>query len=200
MNLSKSFVFFVLFYFLIIGITFAGPFGLDMGMTLDQVRNKTGKSPELVQDDLYRVDPPNKNDMFESYIVQISQKYGIVWIKAIGKDITTNGHGTMLKSAFNNLVASIERTYGKYKKTDLLMRGSIWDEPEDFMMGLVKKDRYLMAGWDKDSGANLPNDISSIGVMASASSSSKGYVVLEYYSPNGDLADAEKKAKQDSVF
>jgi hypothetical protein len=190
----------VLFYFLIIGIAFAGPFGLDMGMTFDQVRDKTGNSPELTREDLYRVDPPNKHDMFESYFVQISPKYGIVWIRAIGKDIATNGHGTMLKSAFNDLVASIERTYGKYTKTDVLLPGSIWDEPEDFMIGLLRKDRYLMAGWNKDSGASLPNDISTIGVMISASSRSEGYVVLEYYSPNKDLVDAEKKAKQDSVF
>jgi hypothetical protein len=36
--------------------------------------------------------------------------------------------------------------------------------------------------------------------LASASSSSEGYVTLEYYSPNNQLADDEKKAKQDSVF
>ena len=93
MNMKKFFACFILLSFFVGGIAFAGPFGLDMGMSLDQVKNKTGKNPELVQDDLYRVDPPNKNDMFESYIVQISPEYGIVWIKAVGKDITTNGYG-----------------------------------------------------------------------------------------------------------
>jgi hypothetical protein len=200
MSFNKILLSFVVIFFSIVCTVFAGPFGLDMGMSLDQIKNKTGKNPELVQDDLYKVEPPNKNEMFETYVVQVSQKYGIVWIKAIGKDITTNGHGIQLKSAFDNLIASIEKTYGKYKKTDFLVRGSIWNEPEDFMMGLVKKDRYLMAGWDKDSGSTLPKEISSIGVMVSASSSSKGYIALEYYSPNEKLAADEKKAKQDSVF
>jgi hypothetical protein len=196
----KRRILFLLFSFLASGIAFAGPFGLDMGMTIDQIKNKTGKIPELVQDDLYRVDPPNKNDMFEAYIVQISPKYGIVWIKAIGKDITTNGYGIQLKSAFDSLVSSIEKTYGKYKKTDFLMSSSIWKDPDDFMMGLLRKDRYLMASWNKESDSTLPNDIVTIAVAATASSSSKGYISLEYYSPSKELADAEKKAKQDSVF
>jgi hypothetical protein len=200
MSTKKFRVSFALFSFLISGIVFAGPFGLDMGMTLDQVKNKTSKDPELLRDDLYKVDPPNKNDMFESYVVQISPNYGIVWIKAIGKGITTNGYGIQLQTAFENLVSSIERTYGKYKKTDFLIRGSIWDDPNDFMMGLLRKERYLMAGWDKESGSTLPNDIVSIGVIATASSSSMGYLSLEYYSPNEKKATDEKTAKQDSVF
>jgi hypothetical protein len=146
MNMKKFVVVFLVLSFFVGGIAFAGPFGLDMGMSLDQIKNKTDKNPELVQDDFYMVDPPNKNNMFKSYIVQISQKYGIVWIKAIGKDIATNGYGFELQSTFDNLVSSIERTYGKYKKTDILMPGSIWNDANDFMMGVLRRERYLMAG------------------------------------------------------
>ena len=178
----------------------SGPFGLNMGMTLAQVKSVTGKNPELVRDDLYEVTPPNPHDMFESYIVQISPKYGVVWIKAIGKDITTNGHGTQLTTAFDNLVSSIERTYGEYKRTDFLSRGSIWNEPNDFMMGLLKKDRYLMAAWENEYGSTLPDNLKSIGVIATAISSTEGYISLEYSSQDEEKVDAEKKAKQDSVF
>ncbi len=198
MKLNK--LFFAVVFFLIAGIIFAGPFGLDMGMSLDQLRSLTGEDPELFQDDRYEVNPPNAHDMFEAYIVQVSPKYGVVWIKAIGKDITTNGHGTQLKRAFDNLVASIERTYGNYDKTDYLMRGSIWNEPEDFMMGIVKQDRYLGVRWLEEAGSNLPADISSIYMTAEASSSSEGHIILEYYSPNKELADNEKQAAQDAVF
>lgn len=178
----------------------SGPFGLSMGMTLEQIINKTGKNPELVNNDLYRVKPPKTHDMFESYIVQISPTFGVVWIKAIGKDIVTNGNGTQLKVAFNDLVSSIEKTYGKYDRVDYLSSGSIWDEPEDFMIGLAKQDRYLMAGWEKKYGSTLPDDITTIGVTATANSSSEGYISLEYYSPNEEKVAAEKKAKQDAVF
>jgi hypothetical protein len=179
---------------------FSGPFGLDMGMTLDQIKSKTGKSPELIQDDLYRVVPPNTNNLFESYTVQVHSRYGIYSIRAIGKGITTTGYGRDVKNTFDNLIASIEKTYGKYKKYDFLESRSIWDEPDDFMMGLVKKERYLSAFWDKEEGSTLPNDISEISVVAYGQSSSKGYVILSYNSPNRKIIDEEKKAAQDSVF
>jgi len=196
---KKIFGFIVLFLLFNLPV-FSGPFGLDMGMTLDQLRILTGKVPVLLQDDLYSVDPPNKNDMFESYLVQVSPKYGVVWIKAVGKDITTNGHGIALRNAFNNLVSGIERNYGKYDLTDFLTRGSIWNEPQDWMMAIVRRERYLIASWERTYGSNLPDDILSIGVMVSAQSSSRGYVILEYYSPNEKLHEEEKKIIQDSVF
>ena len=191
--------FFALMFFLIAGIIFAGPFGLDMGMSLDQIRNITGENPVLyqddfLQDDFYEINPPNGHDMFESYLVQVSPTYGVVWIRAIGKEITTNGHGTQLKSAFDNLAASIERTSGKYEKRDMLMPGCMSNEPEDFVMEIAKKERMLMAIWEKEIGSTLPADTLLIFLTVSASSSSEGHVVLEYHSPNKKLADDEKQA------
>jgi len=167
---------------------------------LQDLKAKTGKAPELVQDDAYKVDPPNKNNMFETYVVKVHPKYGVYFIKAIGKNIETSGYGTEVKSAFNTLVAGVEKTYGKYKKTDYLQPKSIWNEGGDWMMGMVKKERYLFVQWNAKSGATLPSDIQSVFVVANALSSSKGYVVIEYYSPNDDKVEAEKTAQQDSVF
>jgi len=155
------------------------PFGLSMGMTFDQIKNKSGKIPELVKDDYYTVIPPNTHDLFESYIIQISPTYSLVWIKAVGKDITTNGHGIHLKTAFDNLVSSVERTYGKYERIDFLISGSIWDEPNDFMMGLAKEERYLMANWEKEHDSTLPDDIKIIGVIANATSPRLARICLD---------------------
>ena len=177
-----------------------GPFGLRMGMTLDQVKNLTGKNPEMLEDNVYKVIPPDTHNMFIEYRVRISPTYGIVWIYAESKEIETDDDGTQLKNAFNDLVSSIERTYGKYKRIDFLLSGSIWDEPNDFMMGLAKQERYLIAIWEKEHDSTLPDDIKSIGVIATATSSSKGYISIEYYSPNEEKVAAEKKEKQDAVF
>jgi hypothetical protein len=179
---------------------FAGPFGLEMGMSLQELKAKTGKEPEPVQDDLYKVDPVNKNNMFEAYIVRVHPKYGVYLIRGIGKNIETSGYGTEVKSAFNTLVAGVEKTYSKYKKTDFLRSKSIWNESRDWMMGMVKKERFLFAEWSAESGATLPADIKNIFVAANALSNSKGYVVIEYYSPNDDKVTEEKTAQQDSVF
>jgi len=134
------------------------------------------------------------------YIVRIHPKYGVYLIKAVGKEISTNGYGFALKSAFNDLLGSIEKTYGKYNKTDLLLPRSIWSDPDDFMMGLLKNERYLYAVWERKEGSNMPNDLETIAVMASALSGSRGYLTLEYYSTNYDKAKNEKQAQQDSVF
>jgi hypothetical protein len=192
----------IVFWGVLISITsvFGGPFGLDMGMSLAQVKHKTGKDPILRSDDMYEIIPPNANNLFEIYLVRIHPQYGLYYINAIGKDINTTGYGFEVKNTFNDLVASIEKTYGKYKKFDFLQARSIWDEPNDFMMALVKDERTLAAFWDKEEGSTLPNDISAIAVAAHGLSSSKGYIVLQYSSPNKAIVDAEKKAKQDSVF
>jgi hypothetical protein len=183
-----------------VSAVFCGPFGLDMGMSLAQIKQKTGNAPVLQSDDLYIVTPPNTNNLFGIYAVRVHPEYGVYSISAIGKDITTTGYGLEVKSAFNDLVGSIEKTYGKYKKYDFLQARSIWDEPNDFMMGLVKSERHLAAFWDKGEGSALPEDISAISVTARGLSSSKGYIILQYSSPKAAIADAEKKAKGDAVF
>lgn len=179
---------------------FAGPFGIEMGMSLQEVTKICKSTPEVVKDDIYSIAPPKTNDLFEKYIVGIDPNYGVYWIKAIGKDISTTGYGTAVKSTFNDLVSSIEGTYGKYEKIDYLEYGSLWDEPRDFMMGLAKGERTLIAYWKKSSYATLPSNIESIYVGVNALSSSTGYLSLEYYSDNYEKVKAAKKEKQDSVF
>jgi hypothetical protein len=198
--LYKRIVFFTFVFAVLSFNVFAGPFGLEMGMTLAQLKSVTGSDPEFVQDDLYKVDPPNKNSMFEGYAVRIDGTYGLYMIKAVGKDIETNGYGAAVQIAFDQLLASIERTYGKYEKTDELLRGSIWNDPDDWMMALRRNERYLLASWNRENGSTLPSDLESITIGASALSSSRGYVSLDYYSINYDKVNEEKRAKQDSVF
>jgi hypothetical protein len=175
-------LFWIVLFGVMVSITsvFCGPFGLDIGMSLDQIKQKTGNDPIFMSDDIYRVTPPNTNDLFESYAVRVHPKYGLYYITAIGKDINTTGYGFEVKQTFDDLVASIEKSYGKYKKYDFLQAKSIWDEPNDFMMGLVQNERHLSAFWDQEEGSTLPKDISSIAVTARGVSSSKGYIVLQY--------------------
>ena len=197
---KKIIVSFIIFLIFGSSSVFCGPFGLDMGMSLARVTQVSKTTPKNLSDDAYEITPPNTNNMFETYVVRIHPTYGVYLIKAVGKDITTNGYGASLRLEFDNLVGSIEKTYGKYKKTDYLAPRSIWKDADDFMMGLIKNDRYLFCIWERKEGSTLPDDLDSIGVTVSALSSSKGYLSLEYYSNNYDKIQAEKKAKSDSVF
>ena len=72
----------IIFLFITAGLH-AGPFGLEMGMTIDEIdADATELSPGLYQ--LPKV--PKPHSAFEAYIVKIGPKSGLCWIKAIGKE------------------------------------------------------------------------------------------------------------------
>lgn len=172
-----------------------GPFGLDMGLSLDDVEQVC--KIEHMESDLYEITPPETNDMFEAYYVRIDKEYGIYWMRAISDDIVTNDNGTGLKLVFENIVESLGNKYGKYERTD---RNSnhLFDDPQYFMYTLGEGSRELSAVWAKKHRSQLPDDIAGIGLAALAENSFSeiGYVILEYRFSNTDAVDA----KVDSVF
>ncbi|GHV54972.1 hypothetical protein AGMMS49579_16650 [Spirochaetia bacterium] len=193
----KSICFAFLFFCCFIGVAFCGPFGIDFGMSLERVRQISKTSPENIEDDFYIITPPNTNEMFEAYLVKINPTYGVYFIKAIGKDISTNAQGTILKNQFNNLVSSVEKTYGKYKKDDSSVPGSYWgDKPDYYMYALSRDERTLYAYWNAEEGSKLPPELSLIIVAANGKNASTGYLIIEYYSKNYEKIEAE----QESVF
>lgn len=142
---------------------FAGPFGIDMGMSLAQVRVVSKTIPNRIQDNVYEITPPQTNDLFETYYVRIDPDYGVYWLKAIGKDIYTNGHGERVRSTFDNLVNSIRKTYGQeLYLTNELKDESIWKDSQYFMHALERGDRTLEAVWckfDENSGVFILNSL-----------------------------------------
>jgi len=130
---------------------FAGPFGIDMGMSLAKIKRISKTVPKDLGDNKYEITPPKTSDLFESYLVWIDSDYGVYAMKAIGKDIHTNGYGDRLKSTFNLLVESIRKTYGEESyKRDEMKEGSIWSEPRYFMHALQEGDRELYAMWSRE--------------------------------------------------
>lgn len=175
---------------------FCGPFGIDFGMSLEQVKRISKTTPENIGDNLYLITPPNTHELFENYAVQIHPSYGVYFIKAISRDIPTNGHGTELLRRFNNLVSNIEKTYGKYLRRDHLNPESIFEESQYFMYTLSEGARELLVLWDREEGSKLPGDILEIIVYAEAKTLSIGYIGIEYYSMNYEKVEKE----QSSVF
>ena len=177
--------------------SFAGPFGLDMGTPIDQIdRDASQASPYVYT----TTNVPNPHSAFELYAIKASPRNGLCWVKAIGKDISTSSYGVELKSAFNDMKAALENTYGPNDLTDILLPGSIWDEPNDFMMSLVQKERYLMAIWEEEHGSSLKDNIVSIGLIASPNGTSDGYISIEYSFSNKEACDSEINSMEDSVL
>lgn len=191
---TKKVVLFTLFAICYASIVFAGPFGLEMGMTLKEI----GGVAESLGNGKYKLsNVPKPHSAFEDYIVQVSPNGGLCWIKAVGKDISTSCYGTELKSEFMDLVNKLEKAYGNYKLYDFLLPGSIWDELKDWMSGLIKKERTLAASWSEEDNSTLSNNIKDIVIAAQPLSREKGYITIDYTFINKDACEKEINAAED---
>jgi hypothetical protein len=177
----------------------SGPFGLRRGMTQGQVIQIVGKDAirETKGDTIRLNRVPKSHPAFEFYSLIFSPKDGLLKIVAYGNDIRTNSFGEAVHDAFIEIRDAISRTYGQPKFTaDHVKAGSIWHEPEDWMMGLLKEERVLSAVWDKQ----LPNHIQDIVIEASALSSEKGFLKISYEFEGWDAYVDALKEKAGTVF
>lgn len=178
-----------------------GPFGLEAGLTQKNIEDMIGAKLKLLPDsvNLFTSDKlPKQNADFEMYGLLISPKAGLCEIRALGKKIDTDSHGLALKSKFEELSSSLSSLYGKAESTDALLAGSIWKEPQDWMMGLNKKERFLSATWKGTKETPLKNNIGTISMEARATNSSKGYIYLEYSFTNDDVCQTEIEGEKKS--
>ncbi len=195
MNKVKSIV--ALFIFLFCISVFAGPFGLEMGMSIKQI----DPNAKEIAPYIYKIQSvPKPHSAFESYVLKVSPNCGLCLIKANGKDISTNTYGVELKSSFYDMKERLEKVYGISETTDVLFPGSIWDEPNDWMMGILKDERILCSFWEKEKGLDLKDNINIIVLGVSAINQNKGYLILEYSFINKENCDKEISDLEDSAF
>ncbi|HAJ6649406.1 hypothetical protein U9X85_12565 [Escherichia coli] len=180
-----------------------GPFGLEAGLTQKNIEDMIGAKLKPLPDsvNLYTSDKlPKQNADFEMYGLLISPKAGLCQIRALGKNIDTDSYGLALKSKFEELSNSLSSLYGKADTTDFLLAGSIWKDPQDWMRGLNKKERFLSATWKGTKEIPLKNNIHTISIEARANNSTQGYVYLQYSFTNDEICQAEiEGAKKSSL-
>ncbi len=187
--MSSTALFFTLSFVSIqsIGQSGDGPFGFDIATDINNYSSCTASdSPGM-----YRCSTASKpHPDMEYYMVQAFPSTGICWIKGVGKDIDDSGAGLRTKGAADRISAQIESVYGSERKlTDFLQYESIWDEFDDWMMGLVRNERYYMYVWQSETGFNPLKNVEQIYVAANALSGNVGYVVVEFYGINNDDCD-----------
>ena len=174
-----------------------GPFGLSQGMTLAQI----GGKPEKGAPGKWKLaSVPKPHSAFEAYIVQIGPTSGLCWIKGIGKTMKTSVYGSEVRSQFTDLKERLSANYGKSKNIDRLLPGSIWNDPRDWMMALLKKERLLFSIWDYESGATLNTELKSVGLIASALGTGEAFISVEYSFSNEEKCEAEIKKEEDGAL
>lgn len=159
---------------------FAGPFGIEFGWTYDQLVAsgvKTVGDPYVNNNvKSYLITPVKTHSSFDYYIVRIDEKEGVYSITALGT-VQTSEYGTEAKWAFDNVKGQLTKVYGKSFDLDVLKFGSIWDEPQDWMMSLVKQDRTCSSYWGFE---GRPDHLEVVMLELTAENTDEGSLRLEY--------------------
>jgi hypothetical protein len=156
----------------------AGPFGLEMGMSLKDLQAFTTLRP----DGLHRFVTktlPNGHPELADYGLTVTPLHGLCKISASTEVISTGADGVELQSAFDRLHSALTKRYGTSKRHDRLRSDSALSRPDDWMMALLKKDRTLVAYWTGQD-IRLPNSISVVMLETVAAGTSFGYIYLAY--------------------
>ena len=140
----------------------------------------------------YQISVPTPNPEFDMYIARVSPRSGVCRVSGIGKTHEDDRYGAATRAAFERLQGSLERKYGSFKNYDYLKAGSIWKDPQDFHMAILKKERSLTTFWDDEEGSNLPDGLDSIMLQANAVTSGPYVTVAYEFSNIGDCVAARQ--------
>lgn len=176
-----------------------GPFGVEIGSDISRYASC---SPASSGNGMYTCNAvPKPHSAFESYVLQYAPSTGVCWIKAVGKDIKDNSRGGSTQRNTDEIARQIAINYGPHTSTaDFLTPDSIWDEPTDWLMGISEEDRYYGYFWEAEEGFPPRNRVVEIGVLAKATSSDTGYVIVEFSGDNEEACEAEISRIEASVF
>ena len=180
-------------------LIYATPFGLKMGMTVDEIAEQCEEKPTFVEDDIYLIRPLKSHPLFDFYAVYVNERTGLYHIRALSAPISTNKFGTELKNSFNSVKDRIAKIYGKPKITDKYNNSAdtYYQREEYWFYSLREGSRELSAVWGHNS--TLADNLDTVALECSVSNGfyeGKGQLVLYYYFTNTDSVEDE----QDSVF
>ncbi len=175
--------------FLSIFSTFAGPFGLKMGMSLSEVAEACGgETPEYIADDRYIIHPVKSHPLFEGYVAWIGEKNGLYYIKGISREIQATGYGAEIKQDFERLLSPLEKKYGRFQRINKISGDTLWNKDEDFMRSIAYGARIYEAHWQNSSDDDFDGlETIAVGIKTRAAyESDKGYIWIEYGFSNQD--------------
>jgi hypothetical protein len=115
---------------------------------------------------------------------------GVDWVKALASPAPTDAYGNALRSAVDKIAEQVSLKYGAPEKSDFLLSGAMWDEPQYWMNALEDGQRYYSYIWKRPRN-QLEDDLETVFVGASAFGGGEGGVIVEYASTR--MADHEKE-------
>ena len=178
-------------------LAFSGPFGLEMGMTLEEVANVCGgKEPVDLGGGRYLVQPTKAHPSFAEYVAYVSETEGLYALTASTKEILSDEEGKTLQKKFHSLLDSVSKTYGECRLVDEIDEASKLTDDIYWIHTLRTGERKLEAWWLGTDGAAISDDVQNIYLAVKSTSYLKARIALRYRFANFDKA----KDAQDSVF
>ena len=183
----------------------SGPFGLEMGMSLDELGKKIELKPHGNEKQAFvynAVSVPNPHPDFNRYILSVSPEHGLCSIAAVSNPIKIN-NGNGIDSKFSEIEKELSTKYGPPQSRDSLVRSSrsytAQDWPfsmQDWISGVQNKEQAFKSRWfDK----NLEKfNLTSIQLNAERLSGGRFLIELIYYAKNPDTCKMQP-VPQESV-
>jgi hypothetical protein len=168
---------------------FAGPFGFERGMTKDQIIalvgqnavEKESKDFGGMQINLWVTTAPAPQKEFRKYLLTLSSTAGLLKIVAVGEMLDTSADPQLLLEHYNDQKSLLTQAYGTpTADVDSLRPGSTLNEPSEFMIGLLKKDRRLQAFWVHEKASAYKDHVTGVQLQPFAYSATNGVVDLVY--------------------
>ena len=137
---------------------FAGPFGLEWGMSLNDVKAKGEILTELeatYSSRAFSYLPNKRHSSFVEYEIELGYEEGLMRVAAGSSAIKSNKYGTEVKAAFESISASLSKVYGEpIEEIEEVDKESFWvkDSP-DWMMSLYEGSRQIMTIWGNEDTA-----------------------------------------------
>lgn len=174
-----------------------GPFGFWAGMQGEEFE---GDLAELQPFKFGTASAPKVHSAFDQYILQITPHTGLAWVKALGKEIHTSSFGYELLGEFKAMHRKLEAAYGASSIDDILFHDSIWNEPRDWMQGLLSRERLLSCTWERGAERTLRDSLKSVFLGVQAISTDTGFIYVEYAFENFDESNLEIASAEDDAL
>lgn len=160
-----------------------GPFGLWFGMSKEEAETLCTLTKVPGSPGLYVIKGiPAPVAPFATYAGTFDDKLGLLHVLATSEIITTNIYGENLKIEYRKIETALKSKYGTGKHFDMLRAGSMWDDPEDWMMGLLKGERLLGAMWTRENSVLLPDGLGQVLLGTKAENQGAAQLFLAYES------------------
>lgn len=178
----------------------AAPFGFRMGMTLRELAAYGIRPVEGAAGVYTLTRAPNPQAEFESYGAVVSPTRGLCKVVGVGRDVRTSEFGDQVRAEFNRLETLLTNKYGQGDRYDAVKDGSLWTEPQYWMMGLREGDRQLVTFWMTERGVDLPPNLSAIGLETKATTLNTAYLRLSYEFANFPDCRQEIEQRRSDAF